>query len=132
MDRGRQRHLGQRARPPPTWYAGAYKLKVAAEIANNATGIGFDASDLMPAAVGAGTFWTKTVEWVNNGGANTDAILKAIDDSWPASNDLMACGAPHLTVGRPATRLRGGGVGWPCKLDPSVPDSRASSCPSPG
>ena len=38
----------------------------------------------MPAAVGAGTFWTKAVEWVNNNGANTDAILKAIDDSWPA------------------------------------------------
>ena len=69
---------------PPAWYEGAYKLKVASEIANTAAGIGFDASDLMPAAVGAGTFWTKAVEWVNNGGADTDAILKAIDDSWPA------------------------------------------------
>ena len=69
---------------PPDWYEGAYKLKVASEIANAAAGIGFDASDLMPAAVGPGTFWTKTVEWVNNGGTDTDAILKAIDDSWPA------------------------------------------------
>ena len=34
---------------PAEWYAGAYKLKVAAEIANKAAGIGFDASDLMPA-----------------------------------------------------------------------------------
>ena len=32
---------------PAAWYAGAYKLKVASDIANNAAGIGFDASDLM-------------------------------------------------------------------------------------
>lgn len=69
---------------PADWYAGAYKLKVAAEIANNAAGIGFDASDLMPGKVGAGTFWTQSVQWANNGGTNTDAVLKAIDDSWPA------------------------------------------------
>jgi alpha-glucoside transport system substrate-binding protein len=69
---------------PADWYAGAYKLKVAADIANNAAGIGFDASDLMPAKVGGGTFWTKMDDWVNNGGTNTDATLKAIDDSWPA------------------------------------------------
>lgn len=68
---------------PADWYAGSYKLAVAAEIANTAAGIGFDASDLMPGAVGAGTFWTKSVEWVNGNGANLDAILKAIDDSWP-------------------------------------------------
>src|SRR6476646_2055708 len=70
---------------PPDWYAGAYKLKVASEIASKAKGIGFDASDLMPGKVGAGTFWTKMDDWVNNGGNNTDEILKAIDDSWPAS-----------------------------------------------
>ncbi|MGZ6295904.1 MAG: carbohydrate ABC transporter substrate-binding protein, partial [Candidatus Limnocylindrales bacterium] len=69
---------------PADWYAGSYKLKVAADIANSASGIGFDASDLMPAKVGAGTFWTKMDDWVNNNGTNTDATLKAIDDSWPA------------------------------------------------
>jgi alpha-glucoside transport system substrate-binding protein len=69
---------------PADWYAGAYKLKVAADIANSASGIGFDASDLMPGKVGAGSFWTQSVQWVNNGGSNTDAVLKAIDDSWPA------------------------------------------------
>ena len=68
---------------PAEWYEGAYKLKVAAEVTNSAAGIGFDASDLMPGAVGAGTFWTQSVDWVNNGGSNTDAVLKAIDDSWP-------------------------------------------------
>jgi alpha-glucoside transport system substrate-binding protein len=69
---------------PDDWYAGSYKLKVAADIVANAKGIGFDASDLMPGAVGSGSFWTQSVTWANNGGTNTDAVLKAIDDSWPA------------------------------------------------
>ena len=69
---------------PADWYAGAYKLQVAAQIVSKAAGIGFDASDLMPGAVGSGTFWTQSVNWVNSGGKNTDAVLKAIDDSWPA------------------------------------------------
>ncbi len=69
---------------PADWYAGAYKLKIASEIANTAAAIGFDASDLMPGKVGAGTFWTQMDQWVNAGGTNTDAVLKAIDDSWPA------------------------------------------------
>jgi alpha-glucoside transport system substrate-binding protein len=68
---------------PAEWYAGAYKLKVAADIVAKAAFIGFDASDLMPASVGAGTFWTQTVDWANNNGSNTDAVLQAIDDSWP-------------------------------------------------
>ena len=69
---------------PADWYAGAYKLQVAANIVNNAAGIGFDASDLMPGVVGAGSFWTQSVDWVSNNGTNTDAVLKAIDDSWPS------------------------------------------------
>jgi alpha-glucoside transport system substrate-binding protein len=69
---------------PSDWYAGSYKLAVASDIVNKAAGIGFDASDLMPGAVGAGSFWTEMVDWINNGGSNTDAVLKAIDDSWPA------------------------------------------------
>jgi alpha-glucoside transport system substrate-binding protein len=76
--------ISANAATPADWYSGFYKLDVAADIANNASGIGFDASDLMPGAVGAGTFWTQSVTWVQNGGANTDAVLKAIDDSWPA------------------------------------------------
>jgi alpha-glucoside transport system substrate-binding protein len=70
---------------PQEWYEGFYKLKVASEIFANATALGFDASDLMPASVGAGTFWSKAVEWINNNGADTEAILQAIDDSWPTS-----------------------------------------------
>jgi alpha-glucoside transport system substrate-binding protein len=70
---------------PAEWYAGNYKLKVANDVLANATGVGFDASDLMPPAVGQGTFWTQISDWANNNGTNTDAVLKAIDDSWPSS-----------------------------------------------
>ena len=68
---------------PAEWYAGNYKLKVANDIASGATAIGFDASDLMPPAVGQGSFWTGIVDWANTNGTNTDAVLQAIDDSWP-------------------------------------------------
>ena len=50
---------------------------------DNAAGIGFDASDLMPAR-SARDLLDQSVQWANNGGTNTDAVLKAIDDSWPA------------------------------------------------
>jgi alpha-glucoside transport system substrate-binding protein len=43
----------------------------------------FDASDLMPGAVGAGTFWTGMVDWIN--GTSTDDVLDAIEASWPSS-----------------------------------------------
>ena len=69
---------------PAAWYEGSYKLSVAAEIVANSDFIGFDASDLMPASVGAGTFWTETVKWANANGSNTDEVLAAIDASWPA------------------------------------------------
>lgn len=42
----------------------------------------FDASDLMPGAVGAGTFWKGMVAWVNGGA--TDEVLTQIESGWPA------------------------------------------------
>jgi alpha-glucoside transport system substrate-binding protein len=75
--------ISANATTPKEWYAGSYKLKVASDIVANAKGLGFDASDLMPGVVGAGTFWTQSDAWVNAGGTNLDAVLKAIDDSWP-------------------------------------------------
>lgn len=42
----------------------------------------FDASDLMPGAVGAGTFWKGMVAWVN--GDPTDQVLQQIETGWPA------------------------------------------------
>ena len=76
--------LSPNVKVPAEWYAGNYKLKVANDIASGATAIGFDASDLMPPAVGQGSFWTGISDWANNNGSNTDATLQAIDASWPA------------------------------------------------
>lgn len=52
-----------------------------AKILVNATVFRFDASDLMPAEVGAGTFWTGMVDYV--GGRKADAVLTNIEKSWP-------------------------------------------------
>ena len=69
---------------PAEWYADHYKLDVAADIVNNATYLGFDASDLMPPEVGAGAFWTEGVEFIRAGGTNVDQVLQNIDAAWPA------------------------------------------------
>jgi alpha-glucoside transport system substrate-binding protein len=69
---------------PQAWYAGFYKLDVASKIVNNASYLGFDASDLMPPEVGAGAFWTESVKWIQAGGTNTDEVLANIDAAWPA------------------------------------------------
>ena len=45
----------------------------------------FDASDLMPSAVGGGSFWTGMVDYTRNGPSSLDGILAEIDASWPAS-----------------------------------------------
>ena len=42
----------------------------------------FDASDLMPGVVGAGSFWTGMVDWVN--GKSTEEVMATIDASWPS------------------------------------------------
>ncbi|GAA3278316.1 carbohydrate ABC transporter substrate-binding protein [Dactylosporangium vinaceum] len=42
----------------------------------------FDASDMMPATVGTGTFWTGMIDWLN--GKPTKDVLDAIEQSWPA------------------------------------------------
>jgi alpha-glucoside transport system substrate-binding protein len=41
----------------------------------------FDASDLMPGAVGAGTFWKGMVDWVN--GSPQEEVLTSIEGGWP-------------------------------------------------
>src|SRR6186997_1668480 len=77
--------LSPNSKAPAEWYAGNYKLKVANEILSGATAVIFDASDLMPPAVGGGSFWTQISDWANSNGTNTDAVLKAFDDSWPTN-----------------------------------------------
>lgn len=54
-----------------------------AEILQNADTSRFDASDLMPPAVGSGTFWEGMVNWVDAGGENTEEVLGNIEASWP-------------------------------------------------
>ncbi|WP_263731185.1 ABC transporter substrate-binding protein [Cellulomonas sp. SG140] len=43
----------------------------------------FDASDAMPAAVGAGAEWTGMVDWFGSGKSAAD-VAKAIDAAWPS------------------------------------------------
>jgi len=62
----------------------AYPTSINRELAKvlmNAQVFRFDASDLMPAEVGAGSFWNEMVEYVN--GKDINEVLKAIDASWP-------------------------------------------------
>ena len=77
--------LSPNSKVPADWYAGNYKLSVANSILSDATAVIFDASDLMPPAVGQGSFWTQVSDWATSNGTNTDAVLKAIDESWPSS-----------------------------------------------
>ncbi len=42
----------------------------------------FDASDLMPGAVGSGSFWKEMTAWIT--GKDTKAALDAIEGSWPS------------------------------------------------
>jgi alpha-glucoside transport system substrate-binding protein len=43
----------------------------------------FDASDLMPAAIGSGAEWTAMTEWFGQG-KSIDAVAKEIDGAWPS------------------------------------------------
>lgn len=42
----------------------------------------FDASDMMPASIGTGEFWTQMTQWVL--GQDDQTTLDAIEDAWPA------------------------------------------------
>ena len=52
------------------------------DILLNATTFRFDASDLMPGGVGAGSFWTGMVDYV--GGADAETVATDIQKSWDA------------------------------------------------
>ncbi|XVX18807.1 ABC transporter substrate-binding protein [Actinomycetota bacterium] len=58
--------------------------KQSAEIfQDKATVFRFDGSDMMPSAVGAGTFWTEMTNWIK--GQDDQKTLDNIEQSWPAS-----------------------------------------------
>jgi alpha-glucoside transport system substrate-binding protein len=65
------------------WYADPVTRGVA-EIILNADSFRFDASDLMPGAVGAGTFWKYMTDYVS-GSVSQEAALMRIDASWPTT-----------------------------------------------
>jgi alpha-glucoside transport system substrate-binding protein len=44
----------------------------------------FDASDLMPAEVGSGSFWTGMITYMRNGPDSLEGVLQDIEDSWPS------------------------------------------------
>ena len=72
--------LSPNSQVPMDWYQNDIE-RGQAEILQNATTLRFDASDLMPGQVGAGSFWTGMVDYV--GGADLDTVLSEIDASWP-------------------------------------------------
>jgi alpha-glucoside transport system substrate-binding protein len=51
-------------------------------LVSEATSFRFDGSDLMPAAVGSGSFWKGMTDWVS-GAADLDTVLDEITKSWP-------------------------------------------------
>lgn len=58
--------------------------KLSAQILQDPTAVfRFTGSDLMPAAVGTGSFWTQSTNWIL--GQSTAATLNAIEKSWPKS-----------------------------------------------
>jgi alpha-glucoside transport system substrate-binding protein len=61
---------------------GSDALKGMGKILLGATTFRFDGSDLMPGAVGAGSFWTGMVDYA--GGKPAAEVAKAIQDSWDA------------------------------------------------
>ena len=65
---------------PLDWYPDEI-TRTQADIIVNAEVFRFDGSDLMPGAVGTGSFWTEMVNWV--GGQDLDTTMQQIDASWP-------------------------------------------------
>ena len=63
------------------WYVDPVTRGVA-ETIRNATTFRFDGSDMMPGAVGAGTFWKYMTEYVS-GSITRQEALQQIDASWP-------------------------------------------------
>ncbi|HMJ85627.1 MAG TPA: ABC transporter substrate-binding protein [Vicinamibacterales bacterium] len=58
-------------------------LKAVSELQATAEVARFDASDLMPGAVGAGTLWKEITAWVV--GEDTQTFLDNVEASWPTS-----------------------------------------------
>jgi len=61
-------------------------VRLQAEAVSAALGVNgfvFDGSDLMPPAVGQGSFWTGMIDWTR--GTLAADVLQSVEDSWPAN-----------------------------------------------
>lgn len=59
-------------------------LRAQGKILQDATTFRFDASDLMPAEIGAGAFWTGMVDYAT--GASAEDVAKGVQERWDALN----------------------------------------------
>jgi alpha-glucoside transport system substrate-binding protein len=73
--------LGMQKDIDPAWYGSDLERDLAALVAD-ATSVRFDGSDLMPGAVGSGSFWKGMTDYFS-GAADLDTVLAEIDASWP-------------------------------------------------
>ena len=61
-------------------------LRLAMELLQDEDAVArFDGSDLMPSEVGAGSFWTAMVQWIN-GEKDVETVLGEVESSWPTNN----------------------------------------------
>ena len=58
-------------------------IKFLSELSANSEVVRFDGADIMPGAVGAGTFWTEVTDWVIGG--STQDFVDNVEASWPDS-----------------------------------------------
>ena len=63
------------------WYGNDIERGIA-KIVKDATVVRFDGSDMMPGAVGSGSFWKGMTDYFS-GAKDLDTVLKEIDASWP-------------------------------------------------
>ena len=73
--------LGPQNDVTPEMYGVPLERKIG-ELAAASTTVRFDASDLMPGAVGSGSEWKGFTDYFS-GSADLDTVLKQIDASWP-------------------------------------------------
>jgi alpha-glucoside transport system substrate-binding protein len=63
------------------WYGSEVERGIA-ELVGSATSVRFDGSDMMPGAVGSGSFWKGMTDWIS-GTVDLDTALAEIDAAWP-------------------------------------------------
>jgi alpha-glucoside transport system substrate-binding protein len=66
----------------PAWYGSDVISAYIGKTIQNASSVRFDASDLMPGAVGSGAEWKEFTSWIS-GKEDLDTALKNIDAAWP-------------------------------------------------